>query len=263
MPVNAVPQPGERLLERQPVAVQKTIRAQLGNGRLRSVDAEEEDGEVTYDVEMVRDGRTRSISVAADGRLLDAEVFLEELPAVVREAIKKKAGTSTLGEIDKSVSDDGASYDVEIIGGGKTRTLTIDQEGKLTSEEIFLAELPESFQTTVQKEIGKGTLEEITRSLDSGEILYDVDLETKGGNQTLTFDSKGTLLSKEEEIGLTAVPESLQKQIQTLSARGKLVTISKVTENDNVSFDVDIRVNGKVISYTIGANGKLVLPETK
>ena len=77
------PERTERLLSRQPVPVQNAIRAQLGDGQLRAINQDENDGEVVYDVEMVRNGKTRNFSVGAEGELLDVEVFMEELPAAV------------------------------------------------------------------------------------------------------------------------------------------------------------------------------------
>jgi hypothetical protein len=41
-----------------------------------------------------------------------------------------------------------------------------------------------------------------------------------GKTHTLTFDSKGALLSRQEETPLSALPEAAQKQIQTLSTGG-------------------------------------------
>jgi uncharacterized membrane protein YkoI len=124
----------EQILSRQPGPVQNAIRAQLGGGRLRSVDLDENDGERVYDVEIVRDGKTRSFSVGAEGELLDAEVFMEELPAAIQEAIRTKVGGATLGEIDRSIDDGQASYEVEMISAGKTRTFTVDAKGKLPVE---------------------------------------------------------------------------------------------------------------------------------
>jgi uncharacterized membrane protein YkoI len=248
----------ERVLARQPAAVQRAIRAQVGDGRLRSISKDDEDGDISYDVEMVRQGRTRNFTVGADGELLEAEVFLEELPATAQQMIKKMVGNSTLGEIDRSGSDGETSYDVEMIGGGKTRTFSVDATGKLTDEEIFLNELPEAFRNSIRKEIAGAALDQITRSFDSGAVFVDVDVLENGQTRTFTFDPKGVLLSKQEDIALSAVPDPAQKQIQTLSTTGKLVTIEKVTEDDTTSFDVDIRQNGKVKSYTMDASGKLL-----
>jgi uncharacterized membrane protein YkoI len=249
----------EQLLSRQPVPVQNAIRAQLAGGRLRSVDLDENDGETIYDVEMVRDGKTRSFSVGAEGELLDAELFMEELPAAIQGAIRTKVGSATLGEIDKSMDD--GSYEVEVISAGKTRTFTLDANGKLTDEEVGLAELAESLQKAIQKETAGGTIDLVTRTFDTGDTLYDVDVSKSGKTRTLTFDTAGTLLSTEESATLAEVPALVKTQIQTLSNGGKVVGISKVTEDGAVSFDVDVRRQGKVESHAIAEDGALITAE--
>jgi len=250
----------ERMLARLPAPVKKTIRVQLGDGQLRGVEKNDENGDVTYDVEMVRQGRTRSFTVESDGDLLDSEVFLEELPAPIQQAIKAKVGNSTLGEINKTAGEE-TDYDVEMIGGGRTRKFTLDASGKLTNEEVFPGELPEGIQNAIRKEAGGGTLDEITRCFEPSGILYDVDVTENGKARTLTFDAKGALLSKEEDVALSEVPAAAQKEIQTLSGAGRLLTIARVTENATVSFDVDIRRNGRVKSYTLDSEGKLLASE--
>src|ERR1700753_843880 len=108
--LNAAPGP----LAHLPPPVQKGIRAQLGDGRVRSVERDDENGDVTYDVEIIREGKTRSFTVGAEGELIDSEVFIEELPPAIQQTIKTKVGTATLGEIDKSAGDGEADYDVEM-----------------------------------------------------------------------------------------------------------------------------------------------------
>lgn len=245
----------QQLLSRQPVPVQNTIRAQLGNGRLRSVDQDENDGETVYDVEIVRDGKTRSFSVGSEGELLDTEVFMEELPAAVQQAIRAKVGSATLGEIDKSIDEGQASYEVESISAGKTRTFTIDATGKLTDEEVSLEELPDVLQKAIQKETDGGKIDQITRTFDTGEPLYDVDISKNRKMRTVTFDAAGTFLCTEEEATLEEVPAAVKTQIQNLSSGGKVISISKIIENGATTFDVDVRKQGKVESHTLAEDG--------
>jgi uncharacterized membrane protein YkoI len=242
-----------RLLE----PVKKTIRAQVGNGRLHAVDRDDEGGQVTYDVEMVKQGKTRNFTVDEDGAVIDTEVFVDELSATVQQAIKNRVGSATLGEIDQSNDAGGTVYSVEMIGGGKTRSFTVDARGKLTDEEVFLAELPPNLQASIRKEVGAGTIDEITRSFEEDGTVYDVDATNSGKTVTFTFDEKAVLQSRSEEIALTEVPDAARKQIQILLKGGKFVTISKVTEDGATSFDVDIRQNGAVKSYTVENDGRL------
>ncbi len=249
----------EETLDHLPPSIQKTIRTHLAGGNLRSIDTEVEEGDISYDVEMVgRGGRARSFTVGADGELLDKEMFMRELPQTLRQAIQEKAGAAQVGDINRSFESTQTVYEVEIVTNGKTRSFTMDDGGKLVDEEVFLPELPDSFQTAIRKEIGNAAIDDITRSFDDGETSYDVDVIEKGKTRTLTFDSKGVLECKEEDVALSTVPAGVQKQIRTCSDHGKVIAIEKVTEDGAISFDVDIRQGGKVKSYTIAENGEVL-----
>ncbi len=248
------------ILEHLPAAVQKTIHTHLAKGKLISIDTEDENGDITYDVEMVGRGgrgRARSFTVGAAGELLDKELFLNELPVPIREAVAKKAGKAVIGDINRSYENGENIYDVEIVADGKTRSFTLDAKGELMEEEVFLSELPEALQAAIRKETAGKPVDEITRNFDDDEISYDVDIVANQKTRTLTFDKDGALVSRQEDVALSEVPAAAQKQIQTFAAKGKVLTIQKVTETNTDSFDVDIRQDGKVKSYSIMADGKV------
>lgn len=241
-----------------PAPVQKTIRTHVDKGRLRSIDTENENGDITYDVEMVGlGGRARSFTVGAAGELLDKELFMNELPAPVREAVRKKAGKAAIGDINRSYENGQNIYDIEIVADGKTRSFTLDAKGELMEEEVFLSELPEALQAAIRKETAGKPVDEMTRNFDDGEVSYDLDIVANQKTRTVTFDAGGEVVSRQEDVALSEVPEAAQKQIQSFAAAGKVLTIQKVTETNTVSFDVDVRQDGKVKSYSIAADGKI------
>jgi uncharacterized membrane protein YkoI len=255
----AAPADSGVLLGQLAAPVQKTIRATVGEGRLRSIDKNDENGDVSYDVEMVgRGGRSRSFTVGANGELLDKQVFMNELPVVVRQAIRKKAGTAVINDVDEGFDNGEPTFDVEITADGKTRNFTLDAKGKTVDEEVFLTELPDSLQAAIRKETAGATIDEITRSSDDDEPSYNVDILSNGKTRTLSFDADGALLSREEDVALAEVPAAAQKRIQSCTAGGKLITIQKITENGVVSFDADVRQEGKLKSYSVSANGELI-----
>ena len=307
-----------RELNHLPPAVRKGIHAKLGKARLVSVEKDDEDGEVTYDVEMVKDGKNRTFTVDGEGTLVDEQVFLEELsgpvqktithesagqtiaeidksvdddltsyevqetragvtrsfvvdgdgillqtqvfltelPAAVRQTIQKQASGATLGDINRSNDDDTVNYTAEVTKNGNTREFTVDAQGKLVSMEMSLADLPDAVQAAVKKTIGNAEPDEIEKTFEDGETNYDVDANGK----TYSFDSTGELFSTEEDITLADAPAPVQEQIKTLMAGGKLSGLSKITEDGEVSFDVDMLVDGADKSATLSPDGK-VLPD--
>src|SRR5678816_3050924 len=98
------------LLPQVPEAAQKTIRAQLGTAKLGEIERVEEDGDVTYEITLTKEGGERDLTVAEDGTLLSIEVTLEETPLPVQKAIKTQVAQGTLDNIEKTFEDGDVTY---------------------------------------------------------------------------------------------------------------------------------------------------------
>jgi uncharacterized membrane protein YkoI len=241
-----------------PAAVQKTIQAQVGKGTLGEIDKSTEAGETDYDVELTRDGKTRNLTVGADGELLAEEAFFLELPPAAQRAIQSRIANAKLTDIEKTVDDGETTYEVEIDRAGLTRSFTVNTNGDVPEEQVFLSELPDKLQSAIQAKTAGGKPGEINKITDDGDVSYEVEMIQAGKTRTLTFDSDGNLSSEEEEISLSDAPEPVRKEIQSLAGGGKIAGLSRVTAGKEISFDVDLSQGGKESSFTIAADGKLV-----
>lgn len=251
----------EVFLAELPAVVQKTIQTHVGKGTRGEIYRCIDDGETTYDAETTRDGKTRSFTVGADGELVDEEMFLAELPAAVQKTIQTEIGDGKLGEIDKSVDEGEITYDVEFTRGGKTRSICVGAAGELLETQMFLSELPVVLQKAIEAQPGSGTLGDIMKCMEAGEVDYDVEITQAGKTRTLTFGPDGTLTSEEEDISLAETPEAVRKEIQSLLGKGRLTSLSKVTEDKKISYDADVKQDGKTKSFSVDAEGKLLFAD--
>ena len=119
----------EVFLDETPRPVQRAIRAHVGKGKLGDISKTTEGGVVSYDVEMTKAGRARSFSLAEDGKLLEMQLFFEEVPAIVQKAIEKETRGGQRGAIYKTTEDGEVNYDVEITRSGKLCSLSFDDKG--------------------------------------------------------------------------------------------------------------------------------------
>ncbi len=253
----------EVFLNEVPLAVQKTIQAHVGNNSLGEIDRSIENGETTYSAEMTRDGKTRGFTVGEDGELLDEEVFLAELPAAVQKTIRAQTANGTLGEIDKALDDEEITYDVEFTRDGRSRAFTVNEAGEVVETEVFLTELPVALQQAIQSRLNGGKLGGISRSAADGDVSYVAEITLNGKTRTLTFDPDGTLSSEAEMISLAETPEAVRREIQLRVGRGKLSDLSRVTEGKEISYDVEIKADGKKKSFSLDTSGKLIPDDTK
>jgi hypothetical protein len=123
---------------------------------------------------------------------------------------------------------------------------------------MFLSELPAVLQTAIHAQLGSGKLGDITKSMEDGEVDYDVEITQAGKTRTLTFAPDGTLSSEEEDITLAQTPEAVRKEIQSLLGKGRLRSLSKVTEDKKISYDAEVKQDGKTKSFSVDAEGKLL-----
>jgi hypothetical protein len=91
-------------------------------------------GKTTYELELLKDGRSRDVSFDSDGNILEVEeqIDLASLPKPVAEAIHKEAGTGHIGKIE-SLTRGGTlvSYETTVTRNGKRREIAFRPDGSV------------------------------------------------------------------------------------------------------------------------------------
>jgi hypothetical protein len=192
-------QTNEVKLEQVPAVAQKTIIAESekAKGHLEKIERVIEDDELRYDVELATGKRTRSFSVAPDGKLLSWQVFMNEIAVPARQAIRAqvRAANGKLEEIDRVEDEDGVTFDVTMTKDGREVSFTVSKAGKLLSLEMALAETPDSVQKTIRAQTTGGEIKNIEKEIDDedGEITYDIEAAKAGKKFSFTVDANGKL----------------------------------------------------------------------
>jgi uncharacterized membrane protein YkoI len=88
-----------------PPAVQTTADKQSNGATILGYASEVEEGKLQYEVQLMIHGRSRDVTIAPDGAVLEIEdqVDLNELPAAVREALRKKAAAGTIIKVESLI----------------------------------------------------------------------------------------------------------------------------------------------------------------
>jgi len=178
----------------------------------------------------------------------------------VQQAIKAEVKGAQLAEIEEAAADGKTFYDVLFTKADSTRSLTVDAQGNLIRAQVALTETPPAVQKVIQSQLGKNKLGDIDRTRDEGDTLYAVDLiEANGESRSLSVaeDGKWFVL----ELSLSEAPGPVQKTIRSHLGKGTLEEVSKVHDEDQVSFEAEINKDGKAITLTIGPHGRLLSEE--
>lgn len=243
-----------------PVAVKKTIEDQLAGAKLREIEREEDDGEVAYTVQTAdKAGKDREFTVAEDGTLTALEISIEDTPPEVRKMINAQVGSGKLDGIHKTFEDDQVEYDVEMTKPDRTdRTFSVGPDGKLTSVQMTLEEIPPVVRKTIEAHVGEGKLGEIYRLIEGGETSYDAEVEHDGKTRDIIVAPNGKLESM--QVFMAEVTPEAQKTIKDKIGTGKIVRIDKSFDlKQGVQpYEVEGRKDGKPLNFSVGPKGRLL-----
>jgi uncharacterized membrane protein YkoI len=246
-------------LAQLPKAVQDTIRAQLGQGKLGSITRTSEDGEIIYDVEMTREGKVRGFAVNAEGDLLAMEVFLSETPAAVQKVIQQQQGPGKLEGIDRTTDHGRIHYEASIVRDGKPRDFTVSHEGELIELQMYLEELPGPIRKAIEREAAGGKLGDIFRTTDDGETRYEFEVTRNNKTRGLTLDSSSKLV--DSQVFLDELPPEVHKTIQSRVDGGKLGQIHKVIDETEITYQAELTIKRKSLTLTLDPKGIVVEEE--
>jgi hypothetical protein len=115
-----------------PAAVLSHAKSEAGDATIRGCVKDKENGKLTYEVETLKDGRSRDIEFDALGSVLEVEqeVTGSSVPAAVSDAIATAAKGGKVGKIE-SVTRGGtiASYETTITRQGQRREVAFSPQG--------------------------------------------------------------------------------------------------------------------------------------
>jgi len=167
-----------------PMNVAAAIRKQAGEEKIEAIEKVFEPSAASYDVTISdNSGSERTFTIGPDGSMESREITLAEAPKAVQDAVTTILGKNILVSVDKNFARDGNTYDVVMRpANGRKRDFSLDENGKLLTEQVFLEQLPAAAQKTIAEQIGNGKILHIDKSyeLDGGVLPYEIQGEKDG-----------------------------------------------------------------------------------
>lgn len=188
-------------LEEAPAPVQKTIRSQAAQNKIKLIDEAFEDGEISYEVDVETvDGTPRTFSVDAAGKLTRVQIGLENLPAAVRKTMDANLLGGKLVEAHKLIDDADISFEGDVDHDGKVRDIIVAADGKLESVELSMAELTVAARKTIESKVGNGRVTRVEKSTQEkqGVMPYEVEARKDGKLIRFSVGPRGRFLGMEE-----------------------------------------------------------------
>lgn len=129
----------KRISQGQLPPLVQTAVAQEGKGAvIRGLLVEKEQGSKVYEVELVKDGRSKDVSMDANGNVLqvEEEISMDSLPIAAQQGLVLATGEGVIDKIE-SLTRRGAivAYEAVVKTGAKWSKIFIGPEGKRLNSE--------------------------------------------------------------------------------------------------------------------------------
>jgi hypothetical protein len=125
----------ERKIKRSelPAAVEKTVVEQSKGATVRGFSEEKENGQATYEAEMLVDGHTKDVQMDVNGAVMEVEeqVDLQALPSEVKAGLQAKAGKGKITKVESITKKDKlVTYEAQVVTNGKKSEVQVGPDGK-------------------------------------------------------------------------------------------------------------------------------------
>jgi len=116
-----------------PAAVEKTVAEQSKGATIRGFNQEQENGQTTYEAELIVNGHSKDVQMDANGTILEVEeqVDFQALPAEVQAGLQAKAGSGKITKVESITKKDKlVAYEAKVLTDGKKSEVQVGPDGK-------------------------------------------------------------------------------------------------------------------------------------
>jgi hypothetical protein len=134
----------------------------------------------------------------------ETKVPLDQVPAAVKEAVKKKFPDAKMEEAQKEVKDGKTTFELLIKEDSKKITVSLKEDGTILEieKEIAAKDLPEAVASAVKSKYPTGTVKKAEEVTVDETVTYEVIVAQKGKkNREIALDKTGKITEDEETEG--------------------------------------------------------------
>ena len=125
-------------------------------------------------------------------------------------------------------------------------------------EAVKLAQVPAAAQGSIKKLATEKEIKKVERSIEDGKVAYEVEVARGGRELEFKVSADGKLLSLEEVVALTEVPEAVRKAFSEQAGDGTLGKVERITEDGRATYETKVMRSGRTLEITVAPDGKLL-----
>jgi uncharacterized membrane protein YkoI len=130
----------------------------------------------------------------------------------------------------------------------------------LAGEELSKRQVPKAVLEVFEKAYPSAKSVEFEKESFEGKVAYEIEYEENGREYELLYDADGTLLRKEEEIEVQALPEPVRQAITKAHPEAKIEEAEKLMKPDGTvtGYEVEIKEGRKKFELELDTGGQIL-----
>jgi uncharacterized membrane protein YkoI len=118
-----------------------------------------------------------------------------------------------------------------------------------------LKSLPPAVQKAIAAETNGATIKGVSKEVENGKTMYEVETLVGGRTKDLVFASDGAIVVVEEQSSLDAIPAAARAAIEKRAAGGRVTTVEVVKHGPSITYEAVVVKSGKKTEVTVDADG--------
>ena len=121
---------------------------------------------------------------------------------------------------------------------------------------VKMGELPAAVRATVEEQSKGATIHGLSKEVENGKTLYEVELTVSGHAKDVSMDETGKVVEVEEEVKLSGIPAPAKAAIEKGAGSGRITKVESVTQGSKlVAYEAQVTKAGKHSEVRVDPNG--------
>ncbi|HVA49502.1 MAG TPA: PepSY-like domain-containing protein [Pirellulales bacterium] len=142
--------------------------------------------------------------------------------------------------------------------------LTVDARALAKEEDVPLDQVPKVVLEAVKAKFPGAKLTEAAKETEDGKTTYEIGLEHKGQEYSVSLTAAGKITEIEREIEIKELPKAVSDAIKKKYPKGKMEKAEEVTAGGKTTYEVVVEASDdKDVEVTVDASGKILKEEAE
>jgi len=124
-------------------------------------------------------------------------------------------------------------------------------------QDITVAQASEPARARISQEVGQGKVDKITKEIERGKTVYDVEATVNGRHmEYLIAEKDGELLGTEVPVEFAQLPQPVQTATEKYFGTSSGLTVMKGVEYGETHYEIEGMKHGRKVEVTFDPEGK-------